>query len=188
MRELARREAYNETHESSTDSQAKLFRKSRRIGALLCYIGHLLADNRHGLVVNAQVTQASGTAEHSAAAKMLADATQVTCALHYGWGRQALRRGGLRGESPRQLCDATCGAETGGSTIDGRTTRWAGYAISQRKRKCVEQVFGWGKTVGRIRQVMYRGRERVEQVFPLTQAAYSEMQRDNPRLDRETKT
>ncbi|GAB6852708.1 hypothetical protein JCM10599A_65120 [Paraburkholderia kururiensis] len=61
----------------------------------------------------------------------------------------------------------------GGSAIDGRTTRWAGYAISQRKRKCIEQVFGWGKTVGRIRQAMYRGRERVEQLFLLTQAAYN---------------
>jgi hypothetical protein len=60
-----------------------------------------------------------------------------------------------------------------GSAIDGRTTRWAGYAISQRKRKCIEQVFGWSKTVGRIRQAMYRGRERVEQLFLLTQAAYN---------------
>ncbi|POR45779.1 hypothetical protein B0G62_1294 [Paraburkholderia eburnea] len=67
----------NETHESSTDSQAKLFRKSRRTGALLCYIGHLLTDNRHGLVVNAQVTQASGTAERDAAAAMLAHAAQL---------------------------------------------------------------------------------------------------------------
>jgi Transposase DDE domain len=61
----------------------------------------------------------------------------------------------------------------GGSAIDGRTTRWAGYAISQRERKCIEQVFGWSKTVGRIRQAMYRGRERVEQWFLLTQAAYN---------------
>ena len=60
-----------------------------------------------------------------------------------------------------------------GSAISGRTTRWAGYAISQRKRKCIKQVFGWSKTVGRIRQVMYRGRERVEQLFLLTQAAYN---------------
>jgi hypothetical protein len=64
-------------------------------------------------------------------------------------------------------------ARAGGAAIDGRTTRWAGYAVSQRKRKCIEQVFGWGKTVGRIRQVMCRGRERVEQLFLLTQAAYN---------------
>ncbi len=70
----------NETHESSTDSQAKLFRKSRRTGVLLCYIGHPLTDNRHGLVVNAQVTQASGTAERDAAAQMLEDAAQVASA------------------------------------------------------------------------------------------------------------
>jgi hypothetical protein len=61
----------------------------------------------------------------------------------------------------------------GGSAIDGRTTRWPGYAVSQRKRKCIEQVFGWGKTVGRIRQAVYRGCERVEQLFLLTQAAYN---------------
>lgn len=67
----------NETHESSTDNQAKLFRKSRRTGALLCYMGHLLTDNRHGLVVNAQVTQASSTAERVAAAEMLADAARL---------------------------------------------------------------------------------------------------------------
>jgi IS5 family transposase len=62
---------------------------------------------------------------------------------------------------------------SGGSAIDGRTTRWPGYAVSQRKRKSIEQVFGWAKTVGRIRQAMYRGRERVEQLFLLTQAAYN---------------
>ncbi|SAL07476.1 transposase, IS4 family protein [Caballeronia arationis] len=61
----------------------------------------------------------------------------------------------------------------GGSAIDARTTRWSGYAISQRKRKCIEQVFGWGKTVGRIRQAMYRGLKRVDQLFLLTQAAYN---------------
>ena len=61
----------------------------------------------------------------------------------------------------------------GGSAIDGRTTRWPGYAVSQRKRKCIEQVFVWGKTVGRIRQAMYRGRERIEQRFLLTQAVYN---------------
>jgi hypothetical protein len=61
----------------------------------------------------------------------------------------------------------------GGSAIDGRTTRWAGYAVSQQKRKRIEQVFGWGKTVGRIRQVMYRGLERVDQLFVLTQVGYN---------------
>ncbi len=61
----------------------------------------------------------------------------------------------------------------GGSAIDGRTTRWAGYAVSQQKRKRIKQVFGWGKTVGRIRQVMYQGLERVDQLFVLTQVGYN---------------
>ena len=64
-------------------------------------------------------------------------------------------------------------SRAGGSAIDGRTTRWDGYTIRQCKRKSIEQVFGWGTTVGRIRQAMYRGRERVEQLFLLTQAAYN---------------
>ncbi|CAJ7187569.1 transposase IS4 family protein [Burkholderia pseudomallei] len=166
----------NETHESSTDSQARLFRKSRGTGAVLCYLGHVLTDNRHGLVVNAQVTQANGTAERDAAADMLADAAQfagtpITVGADKNYdtaGFVATCR--ANGVTPHV---AQNDGRTGGSAIDGRTTRWPGYAISQRKRKCIEQVFGWSKTVGRIRQVMYRGRKRVEQLFLLTQAAYN---------------
>ncbi len=168
----------NDTHESSTDSQARLFRKSRGTGAMLCYMGHVLTDNRHGLVVNAQVTQANGTAERDTAAEMLAEAAQfadtsvtvgadknhdtagfvVTCRAH--------------GVTPDV---AQNNGRAGSSAIDGRTTRWAGYAVSQRKRKCkcIEQVFGWSKTVGRIRQAMFRGLQRVDQLFLLTQAAYN---------------
>jgi transposase len=166
----------NETHESSTDDQARLFRKSRRTGALLCYMGHVLSDNRHGLVVNAQVTQASGTAERDAAADMLADAARLAGApITVGADKNYDTAGFVatcraNGVTPHV---ARNDSRNGGSAIDGRTTRWAGYAVSQRKRKCIEQVFGWGKTVGRIRQAMYRGRERVEQLFLLTQAAYN---------------
>ncbi|WP_321917456.1 MULTISPECIES: IS5 family transposase [Paraburkholderia] len=166
----------NETHESSTDSQAKLFRKSRRTGALLCYIGHLLTDNRHGLVVNAQVTQASGTAERDAAAAMLADAAQLAgVPITVGADKNYDTAGFVATCRANRVTPhvAQNDGRTGGSAIDARTTRWAGYAISQRKRKCIEQVFGWGKTVGRIRQATYRGRERVEQLFLLTQAAYN---------------
>lgn len=161
----------NETRESSSDSQAKLFRKSRNIGAMLCYMGHVLTDNRHGLVVNAQVKQANGTAERDAAADMLADAALLA--------ERPITVGADKNYDTAGFV-ATCRANrvtphvarAGGSAIDGRTTRWAGYAVSQRKRKCIEQVFGWGKTVGRIRQVMCRGRERVEQLVLLTQAGY----------------
>jgi transposase len=166
----------NDTHESSTDSQARLFRKSRGTGAMLCYMGHVLTDNRHGLVVNAQVTQANGTAERDTAAEMLADAAQfadtsitVGADKHYDTaGFVATCR--AHGVTPHV---AQNNGRAGGSAIDGRTTRWAGYAVSQRKRKCIEQVFGWSKTVGRIRQAMFRGLQRVDQLFLLTQGAYN---------------
>lgn len=166
----------NETHESSTDSQARLFRKSRGTGALLCYLGHVLTDNRHGLVVNAQVTQANGTAERDAAADMLADAAQlVGTPITVGADKNYDTAGFVATCRANQVTPhvAQNVGRSAGSSIDARTTRWPGYAISQRKRKCIEQVFGWGKTVGRIRQAMYRGRERVEQLFLLTQAAYN---------------
>ena len=140
---------------------------------MLCYLGHVLTDNRHGLV-NAQVTHANGTAERDAAADMLADAARLADApitvdadKNYDTaGFVATYR--ANGVTPHV---AQNDGRSGGSAIDGRTTRWPGYAVSQRKRKCIEQVFGWGKTVGRIRQALYRGRERVEQLFLLTQAA-----------------
>jgi hypothetical protein len=164
----------NETHESSTDSQTKLFRKSRRTCALLCYIGHLRTDNRNGLVVNAQVTQASGTSERDAAAQMLADAAQVASApIAVGADKNYDTAGFVASCRANRVTPhlAKNDGRAGGSAIDARTTRWAGYAISQRKRKCIEQVFGWGKTVGRIRQTVYRGRDWVEQLFLLTQTA-----------------
>ena len=166
----------NDTHESSTDAQARLFRKSRGTGAMLCYMGHVLTDNRHGLVVNAQVTQANGTAERDTAAKMLADAarfagTSITVGADKNYdtaGFVATCR--ANNVTPHVAQNV---ARAGGCAIDARTTRWPGYSISQRKRKCIEQVFGWSKTVGRIRQAMYRGLKRVDQLFLLTQAAYN---------------
>jgi len=166
----------NETHASGTDSQAKLFRKSRRTGALRCYIGHVLSDNRHGLVVNAQVTQASGTAERDAAADMVADAARLAgVPITVGADKNYDTAGFVANCRAHRVTPhvAQNTERAGGSAIDGRTTRWPGYAVSQRKRKCIEQVFGWGKTVGRIRQAVYRGCERVEQLFLLTQAAYN---------------
>lgn len=166
----------NDTHESTTDSQARLFRKSRRTGAMLCYMGHVLTDNRHGLVVNAQVTQANGTAERDTAAQMLADAAQFAGAsITVGADKNYDTAGFVatcraHGVTPHV---AQNDGRAGGSAIDARTTRWPGYSISQKKRKCIEQVFGWSKTVGRIRQAMYRGLQRVDQLFLLTQAAYN---------------
>lgn len=139
-------------------------------------MGRVLTDNRHGLVVNAQVTQANGTAERDAAAAMLADAARfagssitVGADKHYDTaGLVATCR--ANNVTPHVAQNDAC---AGGSAIDTRTTRWPGYTISQCKRKRIEQAFGWSKTVGRIRQAIYRGLKRVDQLFLLTQAAYN---------------
>lgn len=164
----------NETHESNTDNQAKMFRNNRRTGALLCYISHVLSDNWHGLVVNAQVTQASGTAERDAAADRLADAAQLAdVPITVGADRNYDTPGFVANCRAHRVTPhaAQNQGRTGGSAIHGRTTRWPGYAVSQRK--CIEHVFGWGETVGWIRQAVYRCWERVEELFLLTQAAYN---------------
>ena len=127
-------------------------------------------------MVNAQVTQASGTAERDAAADMLADAARLAdTSIMVGADRNYDTAGFVATCRMHRVTPhgAQNGGRAGDSAIDARTTRWAGYALSQRKRKCIEQVSGWGKTVGRIRQAMVRGRERVEQMFLLTQAAYN---------------
>jgi IS5 family transposase len=161
---------------STTDEQARLFRKSKGTGAMLCYMGHVLTDNRHGLVVNAQVTLATGTAERDAAGQMLADAASVAPrAITVGADKNYDTAGFVAGCRANRVTPhvAQNDGRPGGSAIDERTTRWPGYAVSQQKRKRIEQVFGWGKTVGRIRQAMYRGLERVDQLFVLTQVGYN---------------
>jgi hypothetical protein len=143
---------------------------------MLCYMGRVLTDNRHGLVVNAQVTLATGTAERDAAGKMLADAANVAPhAITVDADKNYDTAGFIASCRENRITPhvAQNDGRTGGSAIDGRTTRWPGYAVSQQKRKRIEQVFGWGKTVGRIRQTVYRGLERVDQLFVLTQVGYN---------------
>lgn len=121
-----------------------------------------------------QVTQASGTAERDAAAERLADATQLAgVPITVGADKNYDTAGFVASRRANRVTPhvARNGSRAGGSAIDARTARWAGYAISQRKCKCIEQVFGWGKTAGRIRQAVYRGRDRVEQLFLPTQVA-----------------
>lgn len=165
----------NEMHESSTDSQVKLFRKGRIAGAPQDYMGHLRTNNRHRLLVNAEVTQVSGSAEHDAAGRHARRCGATCWRAHSGWRGQELRHSPIRRLMPHQsrYAPGTNDTPSGGCAMDGSMTRWPGYAISERKRKCIEQVFGWGKTVGRIRQAMYRGREQVKQLFLPTRAAYN---------------
>jgi transposase len=166
----------NETHASKTDPESRLYRKSNAAPAQLSYLGHAMTDNRHALVVNAQVSAATGTAERDTGASMLKEVAEQTARrITVGADKAYDTRGFVKAcresnVTPHLAQNIT---RTGGSAIDARTTRHAGYEVSQRKRKRIEQSFGWAKTIGRMRQVMVRGLARVDQQFTLTMAAYN---------------
>jgi transposase len=162
----------NDTHASTTDPDARLFRKGNSQAAMLAYQGHVLMENRSGLVVAAVVTHADGYGERAAALAMLdtvPGSQRKTVAADKGYDTRDFIAGcRQRRTTPHVASHRT---RWGGSAIDGRTTRHAGYAASQVVRKRIEEHFGWGKTVGRIRQTVYRGLERVDQHFKLTMTA-----------------
>lgn len=162
----------NDTHQSTTDPDARMFRKSHNTAAVLCYQGHVLMENRNGLVVSAVVTQADGKAERVAALAMLDTLDEgrprtlgADKAYDSGDFVAACRE---RDVTPHVACNDT---RRGGSAIDGRTTRHPGYKLSQIIRKRIEEPFGWGKTVGRLRQTVFRGLRRVDGHFKLTLTA-----------------
>ena len=162
----------NDTHASTTDGDARLFRKSKNTAAVLAFQGHVLMEHRSGLVVGAVVTHADGMGERAAALAMLdaLSGTPVkTLAADKAYDtRDFIDACRQRGVTPHVARNDT---RPGGSAIDGRTTRHPGYALSQTIRKRIEEHFGWGKTVGRIRQTVYRGIQRVDQQFKLTMTA-----------------
>ena len=162
----------NDTHESSTDPDARLFKKSGGSPAILCYHGHVLMENRSGLVVGAVVSYADGFSERASALRLL-DCVPGRHAKTVGADKAYDTRDFVRDCRVRHLTPhvARCDDRWGGSAIDARTSRHAGYKISQIKRKRIEEHFGWGKTVGRIRQTLYRGIKRVDQHFKLTMLA-----------------
>ncbi len=160
----------NETHQSTTDPQALLVRKGKGKESKLSYAGHVLMENRHGLAVNCCVTQATGRAEPEAALAMVAAIP--------GWRRVTL--GGDKGYDQKELIQEMREhqvtphfARKQTSIIDQRTTRHPGYALSQRRRKRVEEIFGWLKTVGGLRKTRHRGVARVEWMFSFALAAYN---------------
>ena len=162
----------NDTHASTTDPDARLFRKGKSQAAILGYQGHVLMENRSGLVVSAVVTHADGFGERTAALAML-DTLPGKGPRTLGADKAYDMRDFIagcrkRGVTPHVASNVT---HQGGSAIDGRTTRHAGYRVSQVVRKRIEEHFGWGKTVGRIRQTVYRGIKRVDQHFKLTMTA-----------------
>ena len=165
----------NDTHTSTSDPDSRLYRKSNGVGAQLCYLGHVLTDNRHGLVVNVRASQANGRAEREEAAGMLKDVAQPGQRITVGADKNYDTRGFVAECRRLNVTPhvARNTRRTGGSAIDQRTSRHGGYAMSQRRRKCIEQCFGWGKTVGPIRQVLVRGLQKVDQLLTLTMAAYN---------------
>jgi len=167
----------NETHESKTDPDSRLFREGKTASELR-YMGHTLTDNRHGLVVNAMVTYADGYAEREAAKAMIKDArqavadpkTEVTLGADKGYDAAEFIEELQRLKVAPHVAQNKSGRS---SAVSDEIAKTEGYALSQRKRKLIEQGFGWAKFVGPIRQVMVRGIKKVDQLFVLTMAAYN---------------
>jgi transposase len=164
----------NETHQSTTDPEARLYRKSNNAEAKLSYLGHVLMENRNGLLVRTMVTQADGTAERDAALLMalqIPGNRRVTLAADRNYDTKDFV-GTLRGMTITPHV-AQNESRCGGSILDRRTTRHPGYAISQQKRKRVEQSFGWMKVVGLLKKVKLRGLRNVSWWFTFVGAAYN---------------
>ena len=163
----------NETHQSTTDPDARLARKGKGKEAKLSYAGHVLMENRNGLVVNVRLTQATGTAEREAAVEMVDDIPgpkQVTVGADKNYDAEAMVQQLRERKATPHVAQ---NQERRRSAIDSRTTRHPGYQISQRARKKVEERFGWMKTVGLLRKLRHRGLERVGWIFTFTAAAFN---------------
>ncbi len=164
----------NETHRSTTDPDARLYRKGPGMEAKLCFIGHALMENRSGLIVDARLTRVSGHAERLAALDMIQGFADRPSAITLGGDKgydaadfvEELRTINVR----PHVAQNTSGRR---SAIDGRTTRHPGYAASQRIRKRIEEAFGWIKTVGGLRKTKLRGLPRVDWAFSFVAAAYN---------------
>jgi transposase len=162
----------NDTHSSTTDPDARLFRKGAGKEAKLCHMGHLMMENRNGLIVDARLTEANGMAERATALEMIDD--------------NARPGSTVGGDKNYDTADFVAGCRQRGCTphvsqnntnrrsaIDARTTRHPGYRISTIKRKRIEEPFGWIKTVGGLRKTRHCGRALVQWFFVLTAAAYN---------------
>ncbi len=165
----------NDTHESTTDPESKLYRKGHSHEAKLSYSGNALMENRNGLIVDLRVEQATGYAEWNAAMAMLDEhvpnPTGVTLGADAGYDTAAFVAACReRGITPHI---AQTRDQRRRSAVDARTTRHPGYAVSQRLRKRVEEIFGWAKTVGCFRQTRFRGRARTQLAAHLLAAAYN---------------
>lgn len=161
----------NKTHQSSTDPEARLFKKGKFTEAKLRYMTHALSENRNGLIVDVETTEANGRAEWEAARRMLERSVKkrgATVGADKGYDTEAfvsgLERLGLRAHVARK---------SRGSAVDGRTARGKGYAMSLRRRKMIEEAFGWIKTVGGLRKTRHKGLAKLSGQAVFTFAAYN---------------
>lgn len=161
----------NDTHASTTDPDSRLYRKGLGKEAKLCYMGHVLMENRNGLAVDSRLTLATGTAEREAAMEMIegvSSSKRITLGGDKGYDQ---------GDFVEQLRanDVTphVAQKNNGSAIDARTSRHPGYEVSQRIRKRIEEIFGWLKTVGGLSKTRYRGASKVAWMFTFALSAYN---------------
>lgn len=165
----------NATHASVTDPDARLARKSSGAASALCHLGSVLMDNRHGLIVATDVRPPGYEAEWDAGVEMLTTleprAERRTLGADKGYDTPDFVAG-VRACTTTPHVTQNIHARRPQSAVDGRTTRHAGYDVSQVKRKLVEEGFGWGKTIGGLRKLQHRGREKVGWIFTFTNAAY----------------
>jgi transposase len=164
----------NQTHESTTDPDALLARKGNGKEAKLSYNGNVLTENRNGLIVNTETLQANGTAERDAALLMLEQipgTDRATVGADKGYDTKAFVAECRYLKITPHVAQNV--KRNGGSAIDSRTTRREGYAISQQKRKRIEECFGWMKTIALVRKVRHRGIEKVGWLFTFAAAAYN---------------
>ncbi len=164
----------NDTHASTTDPDARLYRKGKGKETKLCFIGHGLMENRHGLLVDACLTQADGHAERVAALHMIEPRADRPTAITLG-ADKAYDAEDFVNELRSMNVTPHVAQNTSGrsSAVDGRTTRHGGYAVSQRIRKRIEEAFGWIKTVAGQEKTSFRGRDRVAWAFTFAAAAYN---------------
>lgn len=163
----------NDTHASTTDPEAKLLRKGLGKEAKLSYMGHLLSENRNGLVVAAELSEATGTAERDLAVAMLEELDgehRITLGADKNYDTRDFVSSVRELNVTPHVAQNTTNRR---SAIDGRTTRHPGYAVSQRVRKRIEEAFGWAKYIGPVRKTKFRGRDRVRLQWLLTFAGYN---------------
>jgi transposase len=166
----------NDTHQSTTDPEARLYKKGAGKESKLSFLGHVVMDNRHGIVVRTSYTEANGTAERTAGRTMMKKVkgkrkSRLTLGVdrNYDTADFVYEMRGLN-ITPHAAQNTK---RRGGSALDGRTTRHPGYEISQRKRKLVEEIFGWLKTIGPMRKIKYKGLALGGWIFTFASAAYN---------------